>query len=108
MSDDDYDDPPAANNIGLVLAILWFFAGVLGCAGAGAVAALMSESLGVLASYFGYPLFVGGLAALLIAPFVRRSGAGVAVGAPVGCGCLGMIATFFLVVVFFAVIFPAL
>jgi hypothetical protein len=61
-----------------------------------------------LASYFGFPLFAGGLAALLVAPFLRRYGAPAAVGAPLGCGCFSMLATLFAVVMFFAVIFPML
>jgi hypothetical protein len=107
MSDDELDPKPATN-VGLVLAVLWFFVGVAGCAGAGFAIGFVSESMGVLASYIGFPLFAGGAAALLVAPFLRRSGAPAAVGAPLGCGCFSMFATLFVVVVFFAVVFPML
>jgi hypothetical protein len=107
MTDDDRD-PPSPTNVGLILAALWFGIGVLGCAGAGFAIGFVSESMGILASYVGFPLFAGGVAALLVAPFLRRSGTGLAVGAPVGCGCFSLLATLFAVVVFFVAIFPAL
>jgi hypothetical protein len=107
MNDDDLD-PPSATNVGLILAVAWFLLGILGCAGAGFAIGFVSESMGILASYLGFPLLAGGMAALLVAPFLRKSGTPAAVGAPLGCGCLGMGVTLGVVVIFFAVIFPSL
>jgi hypothetical protein len=104
--------PPAGgegepNNVGLILAGIWLALGVLGCLGTG-VAGAMSESMGVNVSYLGVPMFFGGVSAMIVAPFLRTKGAGAAIGAPVGCGCLGFISAAVMVGVFYAAIWPSL
>lgn len=95
------------NNIGLIIAGLWLAVGLLGCVGTG-VAGAMSESMGVNISYLGIPMFFGGLGAISVAPFLRTKGAGAAIGAPIGCGCLGYIMATVLVGVFYTAIWPSL
>ncbi len=95
------------NNIGLIIAGIWLAFGLLGCVGTG-IAGAMSESMGVNISYLGIPMFFGGTSAMIIAPFLRTKGAGAAIGAPIGCGCLGYIAATVMVGVFYAAIWPSL
>jgi hypothetical protein len=99
------DEQP--NNIGLIIAGVWLAIGTMGCLGTG-LAGAMSEQLGVNLSYIGIPLFVGGLAAMIVAPFLRTKGQGAAIGAPVGCGCVGVLFGFVALVVFFQAIWPLL
>ena len=99
------EEPP--NNIGLFIAGAWLALGILGCLGTGAAGA-MSESMGVNISYIGIPMFIGGLSAMIIAPFLRTKGAGAAIGAPVGCGCAGFLVGAVMLAVFFQAIWPSL
>jgi hypothetical protein len=98
-------EPPT--NIGLIIAGVWLAIGFLGCLATG-VAGAMSEQLGVNLSYIGMPLFFGGVSAMIVAPFLRTKGQGPAIGAPIGCGCLGFMAGAVGLVVFFQVIWPEL
>lgn len=98
-------EPP--NNVGVIIAGVWLAIGFLGCLATGAAGA-MSEQLGVNISYIGIPLFVGGVSAMIAAPFLRTKGAGAAIGAPVGCGCFGMLFGMVALVVFFQAIWPEL
>ena len=99
-------EPP--NNIGLILAGLWLAAGMLGCLGTGVGAAMLSESDAVVISYLGLPLFAGGASAMIIAPFLRTKGAPAAIGAPLGCGCVGFLFAMVSIVVFYQAIWPSL
>jgi hypothetical protein len=96
------------NNIGLFIAIAWLLLGLLGCLATGAAAATMGEGDAVMVSYLGVPLFISGVSAILIAPFLRTKGAGAAIGAPIGCGCAGFLVTAVMVAVFYQAIWPSL
>jgi hypothetical protein len=96
------------NNIGLILAALWLALGMLGCLGTGAAAVFASESAAVNVSYLGVPMFFAGTSAMLVAPFLRTKGAPLAIGAPVGCGCLGFLGSAAVVGLFYAMIWPSL
>ncbi len=98
-------EPP--NNIGVIIAGVWLAIGALGCLATGAAGA-MSEQMGVNISYIGLPLFVGGASAMIVAPFLRTKGVGAAIGAPVGCGCLGFIFGAAALGIFFTAIWPSL
>lgn len=98
-------EPP--NNIGLIIAGVWLFLGVMGCLATGA-AGVMSETLGMNISYIGVPLFVSGLASMGVAPFLRSKGANTAIGAPIGCGCASFLFTAVVVLVFYVAIWPSL
>lgn len=99
--------PPEANDVGLIIAGIWLALGLFSCIGTG-LAGAMSESLGVNVSYLGVPLFVGGLGAMVVAPFVRTKGPEVAIGAPIGCGCGGAIFALASLVLFYVAIWPSL
>jgi hypothetical protein len=91
----------------------WLILGLLGtiiAAVAVGLSAADSESAGMLATQVvAFPvgaLWSGGLVALIV--HFMKSGKGVRIGAPLGCGCLGGIIMAVLVVVFFTAIFPSL
>jgi len=64
--------------------------------------------MGVNVSYLGIPMFIGGTSAMIIAPFLRTKGTPLAVGAPIGCGCLGFMMGGVALGVFFTAIWPSL
>ncbi len=99
--------PEEPNNVGLIIAGVWLAFGFLGCLATGVTGA-MSEQVGVNVSYIGIPLFVSGVSAMIVAPFLRTKGAGAAIGAPVGCGCFGFVFGVVALGVFFAAIWPEL
>jgi hypothetical protein len=73
------------------------------------IGGMSSESLGVTLSYATAGPLGFGLAATLMALLTRKSPSnGVAVGAPLGCGCFAGLVFVSLTVVFFVSIFPAL
>jgi hypothetical protein len=103
--------PPASSGgrkvvLGLSLAALALsFLMVIGTV----VAAISSESLGVSMSYVTAGPLGFGLAATLMALITRKSASnGVAVGAPLGCGCFSAIFFATMTFVFFVSIFPSL
>jgi len=98
---------PETHHAGLIIAGIGLALGALSCIGTG-LAGATSESLGVSVRYVGVPLFVGGLGAMAVAPFVRNRGAGAAIGAPLGCGCGGFSIALLLLVVFYVAIWPSL
>ena len=76
------------------------------------VGASGSESDGVAATQlaslpFGF-VWGGLLSAAIIHLAWKKASAGVRIGGPLGCGCLGAIVMIGMVVVFFTAIFPAL
>jgi hypothetical protein len=74
-----------------------------------AIAGMSSESLGVTMSYVTAGPLGFGLAGFIVALITKKSQSnGVAVGAPLGCGCLSALIFVALTVVFFTAIFPAL
>jgi hypothetical protein len=73
------------------------------------VAAFMSERLGVTMSYLAIGPFAFGVAGTIVALVTRKNpNQKVAVGAPLGCGCLAWIVAFVFLVVFMVAIFPSL
>jgi hypothetical protein len=73
------------------------------------VAGMSSESLGVTMSYVAAGPLGFGLAATLMSLITRKSPSnGVAVGAPLGCGCFSALVFATLTFVFFVSIFPSL
>lgn len=99
--------PAESTNVGLIIAGLWLGLGLLACIGTG-VAGAMSETLGMNVSYLGVPLFFSGVVAMCVAPFVRAKGQGVAIGAPLGCGCGMFLFAGVLLGVFYVAIWPSL
>jgi hypothetical protein len=105
------DEP--AEKPGCLMPLVWLAVGSLvTCAGIGVVAGLgsNSESDGVMAANWaagpvGFAL--AGMLSAVVTHFVATS-AGVRIGAPLGCGCLGAIGMLVAVAVFFTAIFPAL
>ena len=71
-----------------------------------------SESAGVQATYrAALPLgtvWAGSITALAVHLFYKKGSRGVRVGVPLGCGCLGGLILFGMIMVFFVAIFPAL
>ena len=73
------------------------------------VAAAMSEQRGVTMSYVAIGPFAFGVAGTIVALVTRHHpNRTVAVGAPIGCGCLAWIVGFVLLFVFMVGIFPKL
>ena len=73
------------------------------------VAAYMSEDLGVTMSYVAIGPFAFGVAGTIVALVTRKNAnQKIAVGAPIGCGCLAWIVAVLLLVVFMVAIFPSL
>jgi len=73
------------------------------------VAGISSESLGMSMSYVTAGPLGFGLAATLMSLLTRKSASnGVAVGAPLGCGCFSGLVFATLTFVFFVSIFPSL
>jgi hypothetical protein len=80
----------------------------IACVFTGFAASELRESDAVDISYFTVPFIVAGLVAWLPALLTRKKGMGLAVGAPIGCGCLaGIVATVGLMV-FYVVLWPSL
>lgn len=100
--------PPKPTHVGVILGGLWAAVGLLGALATGVVAATQSEQTGVDASMIGVPLFFSGLVAVVTAFIVRRKSKGVAMGAPVGCGCGSLVAGVLMMVLFYAAIWPSL
>jgi hypothetical protein len=73
------------------------------------IAGMSSESAGVTMAYVTAAPLGFGLAGFVVALLTRKSqSSGVAVGAPLGCGCFSAFMFVALAVVFFNVIFPML
>ena len=110
----DPDEAPASGRPGWTMPLLWIGLAALTavCGGLGVGAAgYSSESAGVTASYVltGPMCFFSGgaLAAVAAHLLIKKASAG-RTFAPVGCGCLSALVGMGLIVLFFAVIFPAL
>ena len=73
------------------------------------IAAYMSESLGVSMSYVAVGPFAFGLVGTIVALVTKKNpNQKIAVGAPIGCGCLSWIFAAGLLFVFMVAIFPSL
>lgn len=73
------------------------------------VAAAMSESLGVSMSYIAVGPFAFGVVGTIVALVTKKNpNQKVAIGAPIGCGCLSWIVAAAMLFVFMVAIFPSL
>ncbi len=84
---------------------------LLGCVVGGGITAIAganSESDGVAAAGLTVLPIGFGLAATLVAIITRKKQKGVAIGAPIGCGCLGGIGAAIAFFVFMTAIWPSL
>ena len=73
------------------------------------VGAYMSESLGVTMSYVAVGPFAFGVVGTIVALATKKNAnQKIAVGAPIGCGCLAWVVAVLLLVVFMVAIFPSL
>ncbi|AKF09603.1 hypothetical protein [Sandaracinus amylolyticus] len=106
--------PPGGPNepngtwIGVILSVLFLLGSFLACAVTGIVAANESERFAMEVSYVTVPTIVAGLFPWIVALLLRKKGTGVAVGAPIGCGCLTWVVSLVGIIVFFEVIWPSL
>jgi hypothetical protein len=73
------------------------------------IGAYMSESLGVSMSYLAIGPFAFGVVGTIVALVTKKNpNQKIAVGAPIGCGCLSWIFAAALLFVFMVAIFPSL
>ena len=94
--------------IGVVLSALLFLGSIAACLVTGIAAAEARESDAVVVSMVTVPTVIAGLFPWIIALLTRKKGTGLAVGAPIGCGCLTWIVSLVSMVVFYVVIWPEL
>lgn len=94
--------------IGVVLSALLFLGSLAACLVTGIAASEASESEAVVVSMVTVPTVIAGLFPWIIALLTRKKGTGLAVGAPIGCGCLTWVVSLVSMAVFYAVIWPEL
>lgn len=99
---------PEGTWIGVVLSALLFLGSIAACLVTGIAAAEARESDAVVVSMVTVPTVIAGLFPWIIALLTRKKGTGLAVGAPIGCGCLTWIVSLVSMVVFYVVIWPEL
>lgn len=102
------DAKPVPTNIGLFLGLAWLLVGIVACLGTGAAAAVLGEGDAVVVSYLLVPIAVAGLVAPIAGAATRTQSQAVAIGSPVGCGCVTMMLTMVAVIVFYQAIWPSL
>lgn len=102
------DAKPVPTNVGIWIGLLFFAVGTMACLVTGAAAAMLGESQSVMVSYLGVPLALAGLVAPLAGAIARGQSQPVAIGAPIGCGCVTMIVAMMGLVVFYTAIWPSL
>lgn len=93
---------------GVILSMVMLVGSLLGCVISGIAAGNMSESEAVQISYFTVPIIVAGLVAWVPALLARKQSAAIAVGAPLGCGCLSGIFAGIGLAIFYVVLWPSL
>lgn len=99
---------PQGTWIGVAIAVLFLLGSVFSCLVTGLVAATESERFAMEVAYVTMPTVFAGLLPWIVALLVRKKGTGLAVGAPIGCGCLTWVVSLVSVIVFFEVIWPSL
>jgi len=100
--------PSDARNIVRYAALGMLVLGLLLAIGT-AIAGMSSESLGMMMAYVTAGPLGFGVIGFIVALLTKKSqSSGVAVGAPLGCGCASALMGVALAVLFFTVIFPAL
>ncbi len=101
--------PPApATSVGIVSGCVLCVVSAACLLAMGLAAAKMSESKSMSLSYLFVPVIPVGFVALISAFFVRRQKSAVAVGVPLGCGCLTWLGGLAGLWVFYALIWPSL
>jgi hypothetical protein len=99
---------PPATWIGVGIAVAMLGVSVLACLGTGIVAANESESFAVEVSMATMPCAIAGVFPWIVALLVRRRGLPMAIGVPLGCGCLGYVAGAIALAGFYTLIWPSL
>jgi hypothetical protein len=94
--------------IGLGLSAVMLVVSFIACGITGIAASEMREEEAVTLSYLTIPFIVAGLVAWLPAALTRKKGTALAVGAPLGCGCLAGIAASIGLMIFYVVLWPSL
>lgn len=92
----------------MIVSVLLLLGSMAACLVTGLAAAGASESDAVAVSMVTVPTVIAGLFPWIVALLTRKKGTGLAVGAPIGCGCLTWIVSLVSMVVFYAVIWPEL
>jgi len=101
--------PPAEGTwIGVVVAALLLLGSIGACLVTGIAVSEASESDAVVISMLTVPTLIAGLFPWIVALITRNRGMGLAIGAPIGCGCLTWIVSLFGLVIFYQVIWPEL
>ncbi len=94
--------------IGVGLSAAMLFVSLIACVLTGIAASEMREEEAVTVSYMTVPFIVAGLVAWLPALLARKKGMGIAVGAPIGCGCIAGIVASVALMIFYVVLWPSL
>lgn len=99
---------PEGTWIGVIVSVLLLLGSVGACLVTGLAVAEARESDAVVVSMVTVPTLIAGLFPWIVALITRKKGAGLAVGAPIGCGCLTWVVSLIGLVVFYQVIWPEL
>lgn len=94
--------------IGVGISAVMLVGSFIACGVTGIAASEMREEEAVTLSYLTVPFIVAGLVAWLPAVLTRKKGMALAVGAPVGCGCLTGIVASVGLAIFYIVLWPSL
>lgn len=94
--------------IGVGISVAMLLLSLLACVITGIAGANMRESEAVELSYLTVPIIFSGLVAWLPAVLARKKGMGLAIGAPVGCGCVSGVFAGIGLFVFYVVLWPSL
>ncbi len=102
------DDPAGGTWLGVAAGVAMLALSLFACVGTGAVAALESETHAMQAAYLTVPAVFAGLWPWIVALLTRKQSPALAVGAPLGCGCVAWVAGVVGVIVFFQIVWPSL
>ncbi len=94
--------------IGVGLSVALLGLSVLSCLATGIVAANESERFAVEVSYVTVPMIAGGLVPWIVALLTRKKSRALAVGAPLGCGCLSWAVALVGTIAFYALVWDSL
>ena len=99
---------PTGTWIGVGVSVALLGLSVLSCLATGIVAANESERFAVEVSYVTVPMIAGGLVPWIVALLTRKKSHALAVGAPLGCGCLSWAVALVGTIVFYALVWDSL
>jgi hypothetical protein len=99
---------PTGTWIGVALSVALLGNSLLACLATGIVAANESETFAVQVSYVTVPMIAAGLVPWIVALLTRKKSTAVAVGAPLGCGCLSWAVALVATIAFFALVWDSL